>query len=120
MAYLSHSPHRAYSAGLVRDPEPLAAMLGRCALTAVTVGAAIVALSGAATDAPKDAAKGDRITAPFDRVAEAAAPVSGRAEIMRDAEGRVVYLNEPASASTTVARGATIPLAADSPFRTGK
>lgn len=103
MAYIAHSP--------VRDARGFrgvahASLFARCALVAVAAAVAILALAdGALPTAPQAAAaaaKGDRISAP-----QATTVVAGG------------YVHDPATRTTTVERGAAVPLGAKSPMLAG-
>ena len=97
MAYISHSP--------IRDlniPGVNGAVLARSALVAVAAVGVMLALSEAKLStpaAPPPAAKADRVAAPV-----VAAAVSA------------TYVVDTANATTTVERGATVPLSANSPM----
>lgn len=123
MAYISHSQYRAYSMTGRADVAAMAAILGRSALVAIAAGAVVVALSGASTVAEHGVAmKTDRLAGPISgaqTVAFASEQTADGAEIRRDTQGRVVYVNDPASQTTTVARGASVPLTSSSPLGDG-
>jgi hypothetical protein len=121
MAYISHSPHRAYWTE-ARAHAVAPALWIKSALVAVAAAGVVVALSGASPTGQPIAVKGDRLAA--------AAPVSPAmnsgadeiaasvgADVRRDGNGRVVYVNDPVSGTTTVSRGASADLSPDSPLR---
>ncbi|HVI27734.1 hypothetical protein [Hansschlegelia sp.] len=125
MAYVSQGQYRAYRVDRRNEVDASAAggLLARSALVAIAAGAAVVALSGAGLsshDFSSEAArKGDRLAgAPIQMAAAIpdAGRLSGGAEIRRDGAGRVVYVNDPAAQTTTVSRGATVPLTHYSPL----
>lgn len=118
MAYVSHSQHRAYL-NAHRIPSP--ALVVRCAFVAVGAAAVVLALSGVTSVAERSVAmKSDRLSGPATASSESGAllttAAAGGVEIMKDGQGRVVYLNDPAARTTTVARGASIPLTPESPL----
>ncbi len=118
MAYASHSQYRAYPFSAVRAGASRldAALLIRIAFVAVAAAAVIVALSGVSIEGGVPAlARGDRLPARSIEVANVDV-VSRDAGVARDAAGRVVYLNDPAARTTTVSKGATVPLAPNSPL----
>lgn len=121
MAYISHSPYRAYSTGGEAFWKLNSGILLRSAVVALVAGAVIIALSGAASREDRAATKGDRIAA-AKTISVASATVlasDGGAMNLRDETGRVVYSSDPATRTTTVVRGATIPLVKGSPLGAG-
>jgi|GEM_PF-6222078 len=125
MAYVSQGQYRAYHVDRRSEVNASAAggLFARSALVAIAAGAAVVALSGAGLgrhELSGDVAhKGDRLAgAPIQMAAATpeGARLSGGAEIRRDGGGHVVYMNDPAAQTTTVSRGATVPLTRHSPF----
>lgn len=101
MAYVSYSPARDFHGVKNAVSAPI---VMRSALVAAAAAIAILALSEASvtsTAAPTVAAKGDRVAAAF-----AALPVASGAG----------YYTDVAARTTTVERGATVPLTAESPL----
>jgi hypothetical protein len=118
MAYISHSPHRAYWAE-ARAHVVAPALWIKSAFVAVVAAAVVAALSGAAPTGEPLAVKGDRLSAAapaMTSVSTEPAPSFG-VDVRRDGDGRVVYVNDPASRTTTVSRGAFAALSPDSPLR---
>lgn len=97
MAYISHSPIRD-----LRIPGVSASILVRSALVAALAAGAVLALSSGAASPPAalaPLAKADRLAAPV-----AAASVGAGVSV------------DVANRTTTIERGAAMPLSADSPF----
>jgi hypothetical protein len=127
MAFASH--HSYHHAGRSRRGEMGAAatsLLAKSAFMAVVVAAVILGLSGAAStpalveQGARPAIKSDRLAAVGPKTATVSvvgeATRSGGAEIRRNSQGDVVYVSDPAQRLTSVARGATVPLSANSPL----
>lgn len=100
MAYISHSPIRDF-----HIPGVSGAVLLRSALVAVAAAGVMLALSETRLSAPAPAAP---VAAKADRLATAA-PVAAKT-------GGAGYVVDTANATTTVEKGAAVPLSPQSPL----
>ena len=103
MAYLSHSPVREFQFGAAIASRIAPGLIVKSALVAVAAAGAILALTefSSAPEAAVASAKGDRLVAPIS--AGVAATDVG-------------FVNDPATRTTSVAKGAETPLSAGAPM----